>query len=62
MSLPSELFRREVERIRWYHTIDFGNGIVSKGVDDSPRKLRRLHLPDDLDGLSVLDIGAWEGP
>ncbi len=61
MSLPSELLRREVERIRWYHTIDFGNGIVSKGVDDSPRKLRRLHLPDDLSGLSVLDIGAWDG-
>ena len=61
MSLSSELLRREVERIRWYHTIDFGDGIVSKGVDDSPRKLRRLRIPGNLSGLSVLDIGAWDG-
>jgi tRNA (mo5U34)-methyltransferase len=56
-----EAVRREVDRLKWYHKIDLGNGIVTPGVDDSERKLRRLHLPERLDGKSVLDIGAWDG-
>jgi tRNA (mo5U34)-methyltransferase len=53
--------RSSVEALRWYHTIDLGNGIVTKGVDDTPAKLTRLHLPPDLSGKTVLDIGAWDG-
>lgn len=34
---------------------------MTPGVDDSSLKLRYLHLPERLDGLSVLDIGAWDG-
>lgn len=32
-----------------------------KGMSDSARKLARLHLPEDLSGKSVLDIGCSEG-
>lgn len=46
--------------IRWFHTIDLGGGVVTDGEDDSPRKLGWLHLPD-LTGLTVLDVGAWDG-
>jgi len=46
---------------RWYHTIDLGNGVVTPGIDDSAERLRRLHLPDSLKGLTVLDVGAWDG-
>src|SRR5829696_7857395 len=47
--------------IRWYHTIDLGNGITTNGIDDSPQRLARVQLPPSLAGLSVLDIGAWDG-
>jgi tRNA (mo5U34)-methyltransferase len=50
-----------VEAIRWYHTIDLGGGVVTKGVDDTPLRLARLDLPSSFTGLTVLDIGAWDG-
>ncbi len=49
------------EAIRWYHTIDLGGGVVTKGVDDSPLRLARLGWPSSFAGLTVLDIGAWDG-
>jgi tRNA (mo5U34)-methyltransferase len=45
----------------WFHCFDFGDGIKSPGRDPSPKKLYHLCLPPRLDGLSVLDIGAYEG-
>ncbi len=57
---PEEL-HREVAAIPWWHSIDLGHGIRTPGRDDSPGKLRRLHLPGDLRGKSVLDVGAWDG-
>src|SRR5262245_52289720 len=50
-----------VDAIRWYHTIDLGGGVVTRGVDDSPLRLARAHLPESLHGKTVLDIGAWDG-
>ena len=47
--------------MRWYHTIDLGQGVVTRGVDNSPERLARLRLPDSLAGRSVLDVGAWDG-
>ena len=47
--------------IQWFHTMDLGNGIVTPGRDNTPHKLLRLHLPERLDGKTVLDIGAWDG-
>jgi tRNA (mo5U34)-methyltransferase len=56
-----EALRRDVAGIKWYHQINLGDGVVTPGVDNSPKKLSRLGLPDRLDGKSVLDIGAWDG-
>jgi len=53
--------KAKVEQLRWYHTIDLGGGVVTRGVDDSPVRLARLDLPASLAGKSVLDIGAWDG-
>jgi tRNA (mo5U34)-methyltransferase len=51
-----------VDGIRWWHSIDVGHGIVTKGVDRAQaQRLSRLRLPPDLSGRSVLDIGAWDG-
>lgn len=53
--------REVAEYTGWWHRIDLGNGVVTPGLDDSPEKLKHLHLPARMDGLSVLDIGAWDG-
>jgi tRNA (mo5U34)-methyltransferase len=59
--MDAELLRRRVEEISWYHSIPLGDGIVTPGVYDASSTVERLHLPDDLSGKSVLDIGAWDG-
>ena len=56
----SEL-RKRVSDIQWFHTIDLGQGVVTPGVDDTPRKLTDIRMPEDLSGQTVLDIGAWDG-
>jgi len=53
--------RDSVASLDWFHSIDLGNGIVTPGTDDSPTKLARLGLPEDLSGKRVLDIGAYDG-
>ena len=42
----------------WYHTIDLGNGVVTKGI--SVQETSADVIPD-VTGRSVLDIGAWDG-
>ena len=53
--------QQRVAAHRWYHSIDLGGGIVTRGIDDTPLRLARLELPASLQGLAVLDIGAWDG-
>jgi tRNA (mo5U34)-methyltransferase len=60
MILVQPGLQSRVDAIRWYHTIDLGGGVVTKGIDDSPVRLARLQLPS-LAGATVLDVGAWDG-
>jgi len=53
--------RERVGAIRWFHSIDLGNGIVTPGPDRSAEKLAQIRMPGDLKGRTVLDIGAWDG-
>jgi tRNA (mo5U34)-methyltransferase len=59
--MTSEDLRSQVAKLKWHHSIDLGNGVVTPGQDNSAKKLARLGLPDSLTGKSVLDIGAWDG-
>lgn len=59
--MSSTDLQSRVSAIRWYHTIDLGGGVVTRGVDNSPVRLARVQLPASLQGLTVLDIGAWDG-
>lgn len=53
--------KKELASIRWRHRMDLGNGIITPGVDDPAQRLRRMHLPEDLSGMTVLDVGACDG-
>lgn len=56
-----EELKEEVRKIKWWHKIDLGNGIVTRGIDDSARRLQQIKMPEDLRGMTVIDIGAWDG-
>jgi tRNA (mo5U34)-methyltransferase len=59
--MDAAVLKEKVEAIRWYHTIDLGQGVVTNGVDDTALRLARVDLPASLAGRTVLDIGAWDG-
>lgn len=51
--------RSESESIPWFHSIDLGHGVVTRGLSEGPY-VDESALPD-LRGKSVLDVGAWDG-
>jgi tRNA (mo5U34)-methyltransferase len=53
--------KAKVDAIQWWHSIDLGDGIRTPGMNDTPRRLPLIGLPDDLSGVTVIDIGAWDG-
>lgn len=59
--MTADQLRAEVASIDWWHTIDLGGGVVTPGRGGSPALLERIHMPRDLRGKSVLDIGAFDG-
>lgn len=59
--LTVEEIRAQIARVpRWRHAIELAPGIVTPGYP-TQRKLRRLGLPADLRGKTVLDIGCSDG-
>jgi tRNA (mo5U34)-methyltransferase len=59
---PEEL-RQYVGRMGWYHEIDLGNGVLTRGMK-SRHDIRReweLAALGDLTGKSLLDIGGVDG-
>ncbi|MGI0088391.1 MAG: class I SAM-dependent methyltransferase [Nitrosotalea sp.] len=59
--MKTEELASEVEKIKWFHTIDLGDGVVTKGADNSPEKLKTIKIGEHVKGKTVLDIGAWDG-
>ncbi|HXE64811.1 MAG TPA: methyltransferase domain-containing protein [Bryobacteraceae bacterium] len=59
--------QRQVERLSklgWYHSIELPDGTVIPGhqsIEQQSKRLRQFHIPEDLTGKRVLDIGAWDG-
>jgi tRNA (mo5U34)-methyltransferase len=49
------------ENPKWFHHFEFEGGLTTPGLDPSYKKLHHLCLPQDLSGLTVLDIGAFDG-
>ena len=59
--MTAQELEAQAVRINWWHTIDLGQGVTTKGQDPTPARLPWLGIPEDLRGKSVLDIGAWDG-
>ena len=55
-----ERLRDEVATRTWFHTIDLGGGVLTPGQKDTPGEVAHMRLPE-LAGLSVLDIGTYDG-
>jgi tRNA (mo5U34)-methyltransferase len=51
----------EVERYGWYHTLELGDGVVTKGMFDHRADVDRYLLPEDLSGMRCLDVGTMDG-
>jgi hypothetical protein len=53
----------DADRLPWFHSIDLGNGVVTKGQKpfESIRHNADLAFKDGVAGKTVLDIGAWDG-
>jgi tRNA (mo5U34)-methyltransferase len=45
----------------WYHTIDLGDGLVTPGTFDYRASLAEFRFPDDMSGMSALDVGSASG-
>jgi tRNA (mo5U34)-methyltransferase len=58
------LLKAEVAKIpAWHHSIDLGCGVITPGGGQtfSPKSEQRIGLPENLAGITVLDVGAWDG-
>lgn len=51
----------EVQAYPWYHTLELGDGVVTRGMFDHRPALRHYPLPEDLSGLRCLDVGTMDG-
>jgi tRNA (mo5U34)-methyltransferase len=61
VSEPAERLAAQAGRLRWYHTIDLGHGVVTEGMFDHRPAVDRYLLPRDLTGMRCLDVGTMDG-
>jgi tRNA (mo5U34)-methyltransferase len=55
--------QKAIDEIAWWHSIELAPGRITEGAkttDYLERELAALHIPD-LQGKTVLDVGAWDG-
>ncbi len=55
--------RGAVERLHWFHQIDFGGGVISPGLAPLAQLQAQaeIYFAPGVSGKSVLDIGCWDG-
>ena len=59
--MDREEILRKIHAIEWYHVIEVGEGITTPGRYNPQPLLETMGFPDDLQGKTVLDIGAYDG-
>ncbi len=60
-NISANRWREFVEKSRWYHTFDLGDGLVTAGTYDLRPAVAAHRFPDSLKGKSVLDVGTSDG-
>lgn len=53
--------RAAITKIEWWHHVYLEPGLTTNGRSKNCKLLPSLNLPADLSGMTVLDIGAWDG-
>ena len=51
----------DMKRYYWYHTVDLGNGLITPGDYDYRASVSNFRFPEDMRGMSVLDVGSATG-
>lgn len=56
---PTEIQSRIAQFPFWYHKIELPGGVVTPGW--APLDPASYRIPEDMTGMRVLDVGAWDG-
>jgi tRNA (mo5U34)-methyltransferase len=59
--MSAQELRDRVSALKWWHSMDLGQGVRTPGHIDTSKWVERMHMPPRLDGKTVLDVGAWDG-
>src|SRR5882757_9480585 len=51
----------DAHRYYWYHTVDFGSGLITPGLYDYRETIAAFGFPEDMRGMTVLDVGSATG-
>ena len=54
-------FEKKMNEIWWWHQIKIGDYVTPGKNPESQDTFNNLGLPIDMSGMTVLDIGAWDG-
>lgn len=57
----NDALQRRIDAIKWYHTLDLGDGVFTPGRFDHGPILGLYCLPERMDGLRVLDVATFDG-
>jgi len=56
------------KRVGWFHSLDLGSGLFTSGAipggttkEALEKRIKSLQMPDDLTGMTFLDVGSWDG-
>jgi len=61
LQVNKEQFEKEMNATAWWHQIKIGEYTTPGQNPESQDTFDNLGLPDDMSGMTVLDIGAWDG-
>jgi tRNA (mo5U34)-methyltransferase len=63
MDMPVCSLQDRVNALRWFHSIDLGDGLITPGLVDRGylQSCADAYFSGDIAGKTVLDIGCWDG-
>jgi tRNA (mo5U34)-methyltransferase len=62
--VENDEIQKRIGQRQWFHSIEVAPGVVTPGqvpAEYLDQMLQRVAFPERLDGMTVLDVGAWDG-